>query len=94
MGQATIWTPGSGQPPRMQTSPPAGLPQRRRYTTDEVGERLDRDPYTVREWARHGRIRAEKRACGRGRSKAWVVSHEELERIRNHGLLPLRPLSA
>jgi hypothetical protein len=60
------------------------------YTTEEVGEILDRDPYTVREWARLGRIRAEKRAGGRGRAKEWVVSHEELVRIQNHGLLPLR----
>ena len=60
------------------------------YTTAEVAEVLDRDPYTVREWARLGRIRAEKRSCGRGRAKEWVVPHGELERIRNHGLLPLR----
>ncbi|MHC5540892.1 helix-turn-helix domain-containing protein [Singulisphaera rosea] len=60
------------------------------YTTAEVGEILDRDPYTVREWARLGRIRAEKRSCGRGRTKEWVVPRQELERIRNHGLLPLR----
>ncbi len=63
------------------------------YTTEEVGEILDRDPYTVREWARLGRIRGQKRAGGRGRAKEWVVSHEELERIRNHGLLPLRTVS-
>lgn len=60
------------------------------YTTEEVGEILDRDPYTVREWARFGRIRAQKRAGGWGRAKEWVISHDELERIRNHGLLPLR----
>lgn len=64
------------------------------YTTEDVGEVLDRDPYTVREWARLGRIRAQKRPCGRGRAKEWVISHEELERIRNHGLLPLRAVSA
>ena len=57
------------------------------YTTGEVAGLLERDPYTVREWARLGRIRAEKRPCGRGRTKEWVVSHDELQRIRNHGLL-------
>lgn len=60
------------------------------YTTEEVGKLLDRDPYTVREWARLGRIKAEKRPGGRGRSKEWMISHEELTRIRDHGLLPLR----
>lgn len=58
------------------------------YTTEEVADILDRSEYTVREWARLGRIRASKRACGRGRSKEWVISHEELTRLRNDGLLP------
>jgi hypothetical protein len=60
------------------------------YTTAEVGAILDKSEYTVREWARLGRIRASKRACGRGRAKEWVVSHEELTRLRNEGLLPPR----
>ena len=60
------------------------------YTTAEVGEILGMTGYTVREWARHGRIHATKRRCGRGRSKEWIVSHDELTRIRNEGLLPLR----
>ena len=60
------------------------------YTTAEVGEILGMTGYTVREWAQHGRIHATKRACGRGRSKEWIVSHDELIRIRNEGLLPLR----
>lgn len=60
------------------------------YTTAEIAEMLDRDPYTVREWARLGRIRADKRAGGRGKAKEWMVSRGELDRIRNHGLLPLR----
>jgi Helix-turn-helix domain len=60
------------------------------YTTSEVSDILDKSEYTVREWARLGRIRASKRACGRGRSKEWVVSHEELTRLQNEGLLPPR----
>lgn len=58
------------------------------YSTDEVAELLDRSPYSVREWARLGRVRASKRACGRGRAKEWAISHEELTRLRNEGLLP------
>jgi excisionase family DNA binding protein len=60
-----------------------------KYTVAEVAEVLGRTPFTVREWARLGRIRAVKRACGRGRSQEWMISHEELTRIRDEGLLPL-----
>ncbi len=60
------------------------------YSTNELAQRLGRAEFTVREWCRLGRIYAEKRACGRGRTREWMVSHEELERIRAHGLLPLR----
>jgi hypothetical protein len=57
------------------------------YTTDEVAGLLGRAPFTVREWCRHKRCLASKRACGRGRAKEWVISHAELERLRNEGLL-------
>jgi hypothetical protein len=63
------------------------------YTTAEVAKLFERDPYTVREWARNGRINAEKRATGRGRSKDWCVSHAEVQRIRNEGLLPVPRVS-
>ena len=63
--------------------------QKEYYSTAEVAEILDRAEFTVREWCRLGRIWAEKRSCGRGRSKEWMISHEELQRIRNEGLLPL-----
>ncbi len=59
------------------------------YSTAEAAEILDRAEFTVREWCRLGRIWAEKRQCGRGRSKEWMISWEELQRIRNEGLLPL-----
>lgn len=59
------------------------------YSTSEVAEQLGRAEFTVREWCRLNRIWAEKRASGRGASKEWIISHEELERIRNEGLLPL-----
>ncbi len=60
------------------------------YSTAEVAEALGKAEFTVREWCRHGRIRAEKRPCGRGRSQEWMINHDELTRIRNEGLLPLR----
>jgi hypothetical protein len=60
------------------------------YTTIEAGKVLDRDPFTVREWCRHGRIHAQKRKTGRGKSCEWMISHDELVRIENHGLLPIQ----
>ncbi len=60
------------------------------YSTAEVAEILKRTDWTVREWCRLGRVWAEKRKCGRGVAKEWMISHEELTRIRNEGLLPIR----
>ena len=58
------------------------------YTTAEVAALLEKAEYTVREWCRQGRIRAKKKAGGRGKGGEWLVSHEELTRLRNEGLLP------
>lgn len=60
-----------------------------RYSTAEAAQVVKRSEFTVREWCRLGRIRAEKRQCGRGRSQEWMINHEEMTRIRNEGLLPL-----
>lgn len=59
------------------------------YTTAEVAEILGKAEFTVREWCRNGRVAARKRPCGRGNSQEWVVPHDELERVRNEGLLPV-----
>ena len=64
------------------------------YTTVEVGGLLGRAEYTVREWCRQGRIRAKKKPCGRGKGGEWLISHEELTRLKNEGLLPFRPAVA
>jgi hypothetical protein len=58
------------------------------YSTDEAATILAKAPFTVREWCRLGRIKAEKRQCGRGSSQEWMISHEELVRLRNEGLRP------
>lgn len=58
------------------------------YSTAELAKLLRRAEFTVREWCRLGRIRAEKRKCGRGPASEWMVSHVELTRVRNEGLLP------
>jgi hypothetical protein len=58
------------------------------YTTAEAACALGKAEYTVREWARLGRIRAAKRQRGHGRSREWIISAAELERIRREGFLP------
>ena len=58
------------------------------YSTEMFAKIVDKAEYTVREWCRHGRLRATKRPCGRGTQKEWMISHAELERYRQEGLLP------
>ena len=58
------------------------------YTTQEAAKILGRRPYTVREWCRRARVRAEKALSGRGIDEEWRISHEEIIRIQNEGLLP------
>lgn len=59
------------------------------YSTADVAKLLGKAEFTVREWCRFQRVHAQKRPCGRGLSQEWMVSHAELQRIRNEGLLPL-----
>jgi hypothetical protein len=59
------------------------------YSTSELAEILGKAEFTVREWCRLGRVHALKRSTGRGRSQEWMISDDELTRIRNEGLLPL-----
>lgn len=63
-------------------------PAKESYSTAEIASILGRKPYTVREWCRLRRINADKAMCGRGCEEEWRVSHEELLRIQNEGLLP------
>lgn len=45
-------------------------------------------PFTVRKWARLGRVDATKRRSGRGAHAEWVFAHSEYERYQRDGLLP------
>ena len=58
------------------------------YSTDELAAILGKAEFTVREWCRRGRIRAQKRRSGRGKFQSWVVAHDELVRIQREGLFP------
>lgn len=58
------------------------------YDTKAAAEFLGKSLYTVREYCRHGRVLAEKRCCGRGRSKEWMIAHQELVRTKAEGLRP------
>jgi excisionase family DNA binding protein len=60
------------------------------YTTAEIAQVLGKAEFTVREWCRNGRIRAEKRLSGRGAYPAWVISNQELVRYQREGLLSRR----
>jgi hypothetical protein len=63
------------------------------YTTAEFAKIVGKAEFTVREWCRFGRIHAKKRACGRGPTQEWMISHDELLRYQNLGLLPVPPTS-
>jgi len=58
------------------------------YTTEQLARLVGKAEFTVREWARLGRIQAKKRMSGRGAFASWVVSHQELLRFQREGLLP------
>lgn len=64
-------------------------PAKEWYGTAELAELLGKAEFTVREWCRLGRVHAEKRACGRGRTREWMVSHAEYLRLQGEGLLPV-----
>jgi hypothetical protein len=61
------------------------------YSVEEFARIVGRAEFTVREWCRLGRVKAQKRNSGRGAFPAWVISHEELLRYQREGLLPAPP---
>ena len=60
------------------------------YTTEEFARLVGKAEFTVREYCRLRRLKAEKRQSGRGAHPQWVLSHAELERYQRNGLLPIQ----
>ena len=60
------------------------------YLTHEFAQAVGKAEFTIREYCRLGRLRAEKRQSGRGAYPQWVISQAELDRYRRNGLLPIR----
>jgi hypothetical protein len=58
------------------------------YSVEEFSRIVCRAEFTVREWCRHGRIKAERKESGRGAYRSYAISHEELLRFQREGLLP------
>ena len=58
------------------------------YTISEFARLVGRQEFTIREWCRLGRITAVAYYSGTGGGRKWQISHEELLRYRNAGLLP------
>src|SRR5258708_38325839 len=58
------------------------------YTPEEFARIVGREPFTCREYCRLGRIRAQKKASGRGKHASWVIPHDELLRFQPEGLVP------
>lgn len=75
------------------TTPQAhDLTAREFYSVPEFAAEVERGEYTVREWCRMARIHAEKCDSGRGDAKSWKIPAAELQRYRDHGLLPAQYL--
>jgi hypothetical protein len=58
------------------------------YEIEEFARLVGKAEFTVREWCRLGRIRAEKKLSGRGAHARWAVPHAEWLRFQREGLLP------
>jgi len=55
------------------------------YSVEQFAQLVGRAEFTVREWCRHGRIKAQKKGSGRGAYPSWAISHAELQRFQRDG---------
>lgn len=64
---------------------------REAYSVEEVAKLLGKTSWTVRQWCRLGRINATKKHERRGGAKLWSIAADEVQRIKDRGLLPIDP---
>jgi hypothetical protein len=57
------------------------------YAVEDVAERVERTPWTVRQWCNQGRVQA-KKVPGRGRQGEWRIPHDEVVRLQAEGPKP------
>ena len=60
------------------------------YSVEQFAAAVGLSEYSIREYARLGRLVASKKDSGRGAHCGWVLSNDELVRFQRDGLLPLR----
>jgi len=58
------------------------------YSTKEFARAVGKAEFTIREYCRHGRLRAERKASGRGAFSSYAISQSEMLRYQRDGLLP------
>lgn len=64
------------------------------YTVEEAAERLNRSPWTVRQWCNKCQVKDAYKVHGKGRTGEWRIPHEELIRLQNEGPLPLTRIAS
>jgi hypothetical protein len=55
------------------------------YTVDEAAERLNRSPWTVRDWCNKGQVPGATKIHGKGRTGEWRISHDALVKVQIEG---------
>jgi len=63
------------------------------YSVEEFARIVGRADFTIREYCRLGRLRAEKKDSGRGAHASWAISHAELLRFQKEGLRSFRQMN-
>jgi hypothetical protein len=74
---------------RIETRLSAPTPPKSWYTIEKAAQEVSRAPFTVREWCRLGQCAAEKSRLQRGGKRSWLLSAEEVARLKKTGPDPM-----